>query len=237
MSSSVEERCLREHASLIRYLVRRIAIRLPSHVDLDDLFDSGAKGLMKALKEGGADGFKARAERRIKEALLEGLREIGGVQGDVWRRGRRASGDSRDFGLGGSIDPEETLAAVAIGLPMDRFRELVQRLRELSAANPEEIRESRPPSDERRCRARAAADRPVAASSACPSAIEIVPRLVRTLARLSDEQRLVFDLHYREDLNAKEIGAILGVADSQVEALQAEIWLRLRDSVQRAENG
>ena len=35
--ATLKEQIVLEHAPLIRYIVNRIAVRLPSHIDLDDL--------------------------------------------------------------------------------------------------------------------------------------------------------------------------------------------------------
>ncbi|MFQ5458743.1 MAG: RNA polymerase sigma factor WhiG, partial [Myxococcota bacterium] len=46
MSQTTRDRLIMEHAPLIKYIVNRIAQRLPSHVDLDDLMNTGVIGLM-----------------------------------------------------------------------------------------------------------------------------------------------------------------------------------------------
>jgi DNA-directed RNA polymerase sigma subunit (sigma70/sigma32) len=45
----LKERIVIEHTSLISYIVSRIAVRLPSHVDLEDLHNTGVIGLMDAV--------------------------------------------------------------------------------------------------------------------------------------------------------------------------------------------
>ena len=42
---TLKEQIVLEHAPLIRYIVNRIAVRLPSHIDLDDLHNTGVIGL------------------------------------------------------------------------------------------------------------------------------------------------------------------------------------------------
>ncbi len=46
---SLKEQIVLDHTPLIRYIVNRIAIRLPSHIDLDDLHNTGVIGLMDAI--------------------------------------------------------------------------------------------------------------------------------------------------------------------------------------------
>ena len=39
--SDLREQIVLAHTPLIRYIVNRIAVRLPSHIDLDDLHNTG----------------------------------------------------------------------------------------------------------------------------------------------------------------------------------------------------
>ncbi len=68
MSQATRDRLIMEHAPLIKYIVNRIAQRLPSHVDLDDLINTGVIGLMDAIEKYNPEKnckFKTYAEFRI----------------------------------------------------------------------------------------------------------------------------------------------------------------------------
>jgi len=49
--NQVKESIVLEHTPLIRYIVNRIAVRLPSHIDLEDLHNTGVIGLMDAIEK------------------------------------------------------------------------------------------------------------------------------------------------------------------------------------------
>ena len=51
ISPDLKEEIVLEHTPLIRYIVNRIAVRLPSHIDLDDLHNTGVIGLMDAIEK------------------------------------------------------------------------------------------------------------------------------------------------------------------------------------------
>ena len=77
--ASLKEKIVLEHTSLIRYIVNRIAVRLPSHIDLDDLQNTGVIGLMDAIDKYDPEKnckFKTYAEFRIKGAILDQLRSL-----------------------------------------------------------------------------------------------------------------------------------------------------------------
>ena len=82
----LKEKIVLEHTPLIRYIVNRIAVRLPSHIDLDDLHNTGVIGLMDAIEKYDPDKnckFKTYAEFRIKGAILDQLRSLDWVPRSV----------------------------------------------------------------------------------------------------------------------------------------------------------
>ena len=72
--ASLKEKIVLEHTSLIRYIVNRIAVRLPSHIDLDDLHNTGVIGLMDAIDKYNPEKnckFKTYADQSSLSSLLK----------------------------------------------------------------------------------------------------------------------------------------------------------------------
>src|ERR1700678_2127327 len=66
-----------EYAPLIKFIAQKIAVRLPSNIELDDLISSGVIGLMDAIEKYDPtrdNKFKTYAEFRIRGAILDELR-------------------------------------------------------------------------------------------------------------------------------------------------------------------
>lgn len=66
-----------DHMPLVYAIARKIARRMPSHVDVDDLAQYGALGLLDALEKfepGKGVKFGSYASHRIRGAILDGLR-------------------------------------------------------------------------------------------------------------------------------------------------------------------
>jgi len=141
--NTLKEQIVLEHTPLIRYIVNRIAVRLPSHIDLDDLHNTGVIGLMDAIEKYDPDKnckFKTYAEFRIKGAILDQLRSLDWVPRSVRQKGRRLE---RAYGeveqrLGRSATEDEV--ADSLGLQLDKLQELVNQVRGISLVNLEEIR-------------------------------------------------------------------------------------------------
>src|SRR2546421_829862 len=106
----------------IEKVARRLARRLPAHVEIDDLISSGVIGLMEAAERfdpSRVDRFEAFAEFRIRGAMLDDLRSRDTLSRDM----RRLSNELREATrrlesqLGRSPDPEEL--AEQLGLEAD----------------------------------------------------------------------------------------------------------------------
>src|SRR6187402_3276630 len=72
-----KEKLILEYAPLIKFIAQKIAVRLPSNIEFDDLVSSGVIGLMDAIDKYDPtrdNKFKTYAEFRIRGAILDELR-------------------------------------------------------------------------------------------------------------------------------------------------------------------
>ncbi len=231
---ALKERIVLEHAPLIRYIVNRIAVRLPSHIDLDDLHNTGVIGLMDAIDKYDPDKnckFKTYAEFRIKGAILDQLRSLDWVPRSVRQKGRRlerAYGDVEQR-LGRSANEEEV--ADSLGLQLDKFHELINQVRGISLVNLEELRGGGQDGDRSGSYADVVEDVNAENPFASLKLQEMRSVVADTIATLPEKERLVISLYYYEDLNMKEIGNILGITESRVCQIHTKSVLRLRSKL------
>ncbi len=232
--SDVKDEIVLEHTSLIRYIVNRIAVRLPSHIDLDDLYNTGVIGLMDAIEKYDPEKnckFKTYAEFRIKGAILDQLRSLDWVPRSVRQKSRkleRAYGEVEQR-LGRSATDDEV--ADSLGLEIDKFHTLLNQVRGISLVNLEEVRGTNSDGD----RAGTFADIIEDVHSENPFAslklLETKHVISDTIGTLPEKERLVVSLYYYEDLNMKEIGSILGITESRVCQIHTKAVMRLRSKL------
>src|SRR6476659_2281334 len=77
MTPQQKDKLVVEYAPLIKFIAQKIAVRLPSNIELDDLISSGVIGLMDAIDKYDPtrdNKFKTYAEFRIRGAILDELR-------------------------------------------------------------------------------------------------------------------------------------------------------------------
>src|SRR5580765_3134711 len=86
-----KEKLIMEYAPLIKFIAQKIAVRLPSNIEFDDLVSSGVIGLMDAIDKydpSRDNKFKTYAEFRIRGAILDELRAQDWVPRSVREKGK-----------------------------------------------------------------------------------------------------------------------------------------------------
>src|SRR6478736_7211703 len=77
LTQKQKDQLIQEYAPLIKFIAQKIAVRLPSNIEFDDLVSSGVIGLMDAIDKydpSRDNKFKTYAEFRIRGAILDELR-------------------------------------------------------------------------------------------------------------------------------------------------------------------
>jgi RNA polymerase sigma factor for flagellar operon FliA len=209
----------------IEKVARRLARRLPAHVEIDDLISSGVIGLMEAADRfdpSRVDRFEAFAEFRIRGAMLDDLRSRDTLSRDM----RRLSNELRDATrrleaqLGRTPDQEEIAKRLGVGV-----EELYARQQKLSGSSVVGIDDAGPDLLER------TGDQSAADPFEQASRRELTERMVSGIGHLPEKMQQVLSLYYCDNLNLKEIGAVLGVTESRVCQIHGEATRRLRDSL------
>src|SRR6186997_2122244 len=116
---------------IVRRMAFRMARRLPSHIDVNDLIGAGTEGLLRAVSSFDQERypqFEPYAKSRIRGAILDELRA-----GDsLTRYGRERMGQvtktirSLQQELG--RPPDESEIAARLGVPVDQYQKMAAEL-------------------------------------------------------------------------------------------------------------
>lgn len=216
-------------------LVRRVAIqfqvRLPAYLELDDLVSDGTVGLIDAVRKfDPAKGvsIESYARYRIRGAILDSLREQDRASRDTRRRIKKIESTSQDLErrLGRPAgDPE---MAEAMGLSLEQWYHRIADLGRLGF----EGSVSRIPMETVR---RVNEDELPAPSDCSPFVFcyhgEQRELLSRALRCLTERERSVIKLYYRESSTMKQIGRLLGVDESRVSQIHSGAMAKLRGRI------
>ena len=228
----LKEQIVLEHAPLIRYIVNRIAVRLPSHIDLDDLHNTGVIGLMDAIDKYDPEKnckFKTYAEFRIKGAILDQLRSLDWVPRSIRQKSRRLEQAYAEVEQRLGRPATEQEIAEALGLELGQFHFLVNQVRGVSMINLDDLR------------AGGESDQPLHGDlfedvkAENPFVLlksrEMRQAIAECIGALPEKERLVISLYYYEDLNMKEIGNVLDITESRVCQIHTKAVARLRSKL------
>ena len=223
-----------QYAPTIKHLALRISMRLPSHIDLDDLINAGVIGLMDAIEKFDPDKgvrFETYAEFRIRGAILDELRAQDWVSRSIRQKANQLSRTYADLEhkLGRAASDEEVMES--LGVDQDTFHRLLDQVRSISLVNWEEItgREKVDSSGGDGGGAEGPADFHKGADLFRDLNLRRVRQVLQNaIESLPEKERIVVSLYYYADLNMKEIGEVLAITESRISQIHTKAILRLR---------
>jgi RNA polymerase sigma factor FliA len=232
-TQSVRDELIKEYTPLIRFIAKKIARRLPSHIELDDLISSGTIGLMDAINKFDSERFnqfKTYAEHRIRGAILDELRAQDWVPRSVRdkeklfkRAHKKLTSELQrhptDDELCGELDLRKR--------ELHKLRDTVKACVVLNIDNQEAFSGKDIGKIHRHSEAKS--------FGGCPS-IKVNAKLKRDVLEremegLPEKIKNVLSLYYFKDLNLKEVAAILSMSESRASQLHSEGISKLKDEL------
>lgn len=233
LTSQQKDRLILEYSPLIRFVAQKIAIRLPSNIELDDLISAGVIGLMDAIEKYDPtrdNKFKTYAEFRIRGAILDELRSQDWVPRSVRDKAKLVDRKliQLEAELGREASDEEL--AEALGITIEEYHDLINETRPVSMLS---IDEGPTMNDSDKKSILNLLEGCKLSNPFNQLNIKTVKEVVAlAIEELPDRQKMVLSLYYYEDLNLKEIGQVLRVTESRVSQLHAQAVTRLRAKLQ-----
>jgi RNA polymerase sigma factor for flagellar operon FliA len=233
LTSAQRDKLIMEYAPLIRFIAQKIAIRLPSNIELDDLISSGVIGLMDALEKYDPtrdNTFKTYAEFRIRGAILDELRAQDWVPRSVRDKAKLVDRTivKLESELGKTPTDEEV--AQRLNVSMEEFHDLVNQVRPVSLLSIDDLATFSNGDKKSILGLLESCKLTNPLNSLNLKTVKDV--VTKAIEELPEKQRLVLSLYYYEDLNLKEIGKVLRVTESRVSQLHAQAVSKLRIKLQ-----
>lgn len=217
---------LEKFAPLVKRIAHHMMSRLPVSVEADDLIQVGMMGLMEALnryEEMPGAQFETYAQQRIRGAMLDELRQL-----DWLPRGARKNMRQIDAAINAlqqrlGRSPAEKEIAGELRVTIDGYHQMLLDARGAQLVHYEDFTDSEDDDYlERNC----------AASGADPLANlldgDLRHALIAAIDILPTREKTLMGLYYEQEMNFKEIGAILGVSESRVCQIHSQAVARLR---------
>lgn len=208
-----------EYLPAVKSMAFRLKERLPSFIEYADLVSIGTEELVKLARrydENQNDSFWGYAKKRVYGSMLDYLRSL-----DVMSRNGRKLVKTIDSLVSNYVasfdeEPSNQFLADKLDLPIDKIRE---------ARRASEVYSVLPISDN------------IDFEDINANVLEqletddLITKVTAVLDQLSDRERLIIQLYYFEELNLKEISAILNITESRISQIHKAVITKIKDEL------
>lgn len=222
---------------LVKQVVGRMAMTLPSHVDIEDLHSAGLVGLLNAVRQFNPacrTSIETYARVRIRGAVLDELRRLDWVPRSVHERARRVEVVIQRLEQIKGRPPTDTEVARELNLSLEAYQDLLEEIRpavfvSLDAAygggeDPDTSRHD------------SVADDTQIQPEDAAARHELSQLIAHRLDQLPEMQRKVLALYYFEDMRLREIAEVFGVTESRICQIHAQAILAIRSYLRHHED-
>ncbi len=237
--AAAKDKLVLNYLPLVKYVAGRLAITLPSHVDINDLISSGVIGLISAL-ENFEPKFKTKFETyaiiRIRGAMLDELRSLDWVPRSMREKfcALQRAHVSLEQELGRPARDDEVAARLNIGV--SDLDALMNEERSVAFLSLNEL--LNPDDGDRKAVSMIDSVHDENQPSPLTAADTKEKRaiLAQAIQELPEQERIVIALYYYERLMLKEIGAVLGISESRVSQVHTKALTRLGGKLRRCDS-
>lgn len=226
-NKSVRDTLIVQYIYLIRYVVGRVKVTLPSTISVEDIAGYGVEGLINAIERyspqkntrfetyaliriRGSILDKIRAQDFLPRSLRKKIKDIKAAQEHLKQElGRMPT--TQEVAQHLNMDPEKVIQLLAEdttitsiydkkGVTEDSV-EIIDTIEDTNKLNPQEQAEEK----------------------------NVKQELERALLRLPERERIIMVLYYQENMTLKEIGETINMSESRVCQLHAQGIMKLKN--------
>ena len=220
-SAEQQDRLVEQYAPLVKRIAYHLLGRLPSSVQVEDLMQAGMIGLLEASRKfdfGKGASFETYAGIRIRGAMLDEVRKGDWAPRSVHRNTRMVSDAMRAVEARLGRDAKDHEVAAELDMSLEEYYAILSDTAGSKLFSFDDLLEAGAPADVQ------GGEEPLGGLQD----ERFRAALVEAIDGLPERERLLLSLYYDEELNLKEIGAVLGVSESRVSQLHSQCAARLR---------
>jgi len=213
-----------QYTPLVKRIAYHLMSRLPPSVQQDDLIQAGMIGLLEALRNYDATqgaSFQTYARIRIRGAMLDEIRKNDWAPRSVHRKARMVAEVVRGIENRTGRDARDQEIAKGLEMSLEEYHRLLQEASGHRVFSYDEL------DIESFGGVESLSVRTQGPLEGLQSA-DFKRSLADAIAGLPERERLVMTLYYDEELNLREIGAIIGVSESRVCQIHSQAVIRLQ---------
>ncbi len=226
-NKQIRDALIVQYIYLIRYVVGRIKVTLPSTISVEDIAGYGVEGLINAIERFSIQRntrFETYALIRIRGAILDRIRSEDFLPRSVRRKIKEIKVAQEHLKQEIGRMPTTTEVANYLGIDVEKVNqilsedtvmtsiydrkganddsvEIIDTIQDTNKLNPQENMEEK----------------------------NVKQELERALQRLPERERIIMVLYYQENMTLKEIGSTINMSESRVCQLHAQAIMKLKN--------
>lgn len=224
ISERSQSELVEDYAPLVKRIAYHLMTRLPPTVQVDDLIQSGMIGLLEAARNYDASqgaSFETYAGIRIRGAMLDEIRKGDWAPRSLHRKVRAITKAVGELEAEHGRDARDAEVAERVGMTLNDYYQTLQDASGYRVFSFEDL----PAGEEGMTES---------LTQKIPEPLDNVEQdyfkeaLADAIAGLPERERLVMSLYYKEELNLRETGEVLGVSESRVCQIHSQALIRLK---------
>lgn len=233
---SVRQDLILHYIPLVKYIMRRMKVKVPTHLDEDDLISFGLLGLIEAVDKFKPEmgvKFETYASYRIKGKIIDEIRKNNWLPRSAFKKLQQVTDVYCQLEQSEGVVSEENWAKKA-GMTLEELHTVLVDISNISCISLDEVINNNSGSG-----TFTPGDQLASVDFPDPQALleqrELKTLLKKALQKLNEKDRLILALYYNEGCTLKEIGKVLDISESRVCQLHGRAVLRLKSYMEEWE--
>jgi len=222
---------LEQHALLVKKLAHQLKAKLPASVEVDDLIQAGMMGLLDAVnryEETHGAQFETYAVQRIRGAMLDELRSSDWLPRSIRQNSRKIEEAIHVLLQQLGRQPQEAEVAAHLKLSLVDYQNLLSDCGGHQLIYYEDFHDADGSQEHFLDRYRTGESEDPLQNLISGGFREAVVDAIRALP---EREKILMGLYYEQEMNLKEIGAVMGVSESRVCQLHSQAIARMRSTL------
>ena len=227
----LQEKIVMKYLKLVHFLAHRLVSFSTPSLDRDDLYSAGVVGLLEAIERFDLSKnvtFKTFATLRIKGAIIDEIRRFDWVPRSVRKKSKMLDATIHKLFAVHDRLPTDQEIAEELELTMTEYYQLTDSIGPLYLSSLDGTIESEHGEQNY---ANALSDNFDMEVERNKEALK--ENLIESIQNLPEREKLVISLYYYENLNLKEIAAVMEVTESRVSQIHSSAISKLRAMLQK----